>query len=192
MTTYDISPKDILTLATILLPSLVAIWTIFLQKELVSKLIEFKNNLKLYEKDEAEKLLQRIQDAIKDEHEKALEIIIDYSKEWQLKSEAVFQLLNKENEIYKSWNTIIYLLLAIFASAFYASAGPDELIFTTNITRLGVCQILFGIEIILIFRWIKSMFDFIRILNKIQPGEIKEIGILIDNIIEKMNEEKGS
>ncbi len=148
--------------------------------------------MKLYEKDEAEKLLQRIQDAIKDEHEKALEIIIDYSKEWQLKSEAVFQLLNKENEIYKSWNTIIYLLLAIFASAFYASAGPDELIFTTNITRLGVCQILFGIEIILIFRWIKSMFDFIRILNKIQPGEIKEIGILIDNIIEKMNEEKGS
>lgn len=192
MTTFDISPKDILTLATILLPSLVAIWTIFLQKELVSKLIEFKNNLKLYEKYEAEKLLQRIQDAIKDEHEKALEIIIDYSKEWQLKSEAIFQLLNKENEIYKSWNNIIYLLLAIFASAFYASAGPDELIFTTNITRLGVCQMLFGIEIILIFRWIKSMFDFIRILNKIQPGEIKEIGILIDNIIEKMNEEKGS
>ena len=173
-----------------LVPSLVAIWIIFLQRDLTDKTIKFKNELKCYEKQEAEKLLQEIQAIIKDEKEEALKIIIDYSEEWKLKSEAISQLINKENDIYRMGKYIIYLLLIIFFSGFYASTGPTESFLGIDATRLEIFQIFFAAEILLILWWFLKIFDFARILNKSQPGEIKDIEELINDITEKIKRSK--
>lgn len=184
MPIYNLDTYQILTITAILVPSLVAIWVIFLQRDLTDKTIKFKNDLKSYEKKEAEKLLQEIQATIKDEKEEALKIIIDYSEEWELKSEAISQLINKENYIYKIGNYIIYLLFIIFFSGLYASARPNELFLGLNATRLDICQIFFAAEIFLIFWWFLKIFNFAQILNKIQPGNIKDIEDLINDITE--------
>jgi hypothetical protein len=190
MPLYNLDTYQILTITAIIVPSLVAIWIIFLQRDLTDKSIKFKNNLKSYEKKEAEKLLQEIQATIKDEKEEALKIIIDYSEEWKLKSEAVSQLINKENDIYRIGKYIIYLLFIIFFSGLYASAGPNEFFLGFNATRLGTFQLFFAAEIFLILWWFLKIFDFARILNKIQPGDIKDIEELINDTTEKIKKSR--
>ncbi len=190
MSLYNLDTYQILTITAILVPSLVAIWVIFLQRDLTDKTTKFKNELKSYEKQEAEKLLQEIQATIKDEKEEALKIIIDYSEEWKLKSEAISQLLNKENDIYRNGKYIIYSLFIIFFSGLYTSAGPNELFLGFNATRLGTFQAFFAVEIFLILWWFLKIFDFAKILNKSQPGEIKDIEELINDITEKIKKSK--
>ena len=186
MPIYNLDTYQILTIRAILVLSLVAIWVIFLQRDLTEKTMEFKNTLKNYEKNEAENLLKKIEATIKDEKEESLKIIIDYSEEWKLKSEAISQLIDKENDIYKMGKYVIYLLFIIFFSGLYSSAGPNELFLGFDATRLGTFQIFFAIEIFLILWWFLKIFDFARILNKIQPGEIKDIEELINDNIEKI------
>ena len=50
MTLYNLDSYQILTITAILVPSLVAIWVIFLQRDLTEKSIIFKKHLKEYEK----------------------------------------------------------------------------------------------------------------------------------------------
>ncbi len=82
------------------------------------------------------------------------------------------------------------MLFIIFSSGLYASAGPNESFLGINITRLETFQIFFAIEIALILFWFLKIFDFARILNKSQPGDIKDIEELIDDITEKIKKSR--
>lgn len=190
MPIYNLDTYQILTITAILVPSLVAIWVIFLQKDLTEKSMKFKDTLKNYRENEAEKLLQKIEATIKDEKEESLKVIIDYSEEWKLKNEAISQLIDKENDIYKIGKYIIYLLFVIFLSGFYSSAGPNELFLGFGATRLGIFQLFFSIEIFLILWWFLKIFNFAQILNKIQTGEIKDIEELINENIENIKKSR--
>ena len=190
MPTYNLDTYQILTITAILVPSLVAIWIIFLQKDLTEKSMKFKDTLKNYGENEAEKLLQKIEATIKDKKEESLKIIIDYSEEWNLKNEAISQLIDEENDIYKIGKYIIYLLFIIFFSGLYSSAGPNELFLGFDATRLGIFQLFFSIEIFLILWWFLKIFNFAQILNKIQTGEIKDIEELINKNIEKVKKSR--
>ena len=190
MPIYNLDTYQILTITAILVPSLVAIWIIFLQKDLTEKSMKFKDTLKNYGENEAEKLLQKIEATIKDKKEESLKIIIDYSEEWNLKNEAISQLIDEENDIYKIGKYIIYLLFIIFFSGLYSSAGPNELFLGFDATRLGTFQLFFSIEIFLILWWFLKIFNFAQILNKIQTGEIKDIEELINKNIEKVKKSR--
>jgi hypothetical protein len=190
MALYNLDSYQILILTAILVPSLVTIWVVFLQKDLTEKTLEFKKTLKSYEKQEAEKLLQEIQNTIKDEEEEAVKIIINYSEEWKIKSEAVSRLINKENEIYKIGKNIIYSLFIIFISGFYASAGPNELFLILDTTRIGTFQFFFVLEISLILYWFLKIFEFAHILNKVQSGDISDLEELINKVVIKIIKER--
>ena len=190
MPIYNLDTYQILTITAILVPSLVAIWIIFLQKDLTEKSMKFKDTLKNYGENEAGKLLQKIEATIKDKKEESLKIIIDYSEEWNLKNEAISQLIDEENDIYKIGKYIIYLLFIIFFSGLYSSAGPNELFLGFDATRLGTFQLFFSIEIFLILWWFLKIFNFAQILNKIQTGEIKDIEELINKNIEKVKKSR--
>ncbi len=189
MTLYNLDSYQMLTITAILVPSLVAIWVIFLQKDLTEKTIIFKKYLKEYEKNKAEELLNAIQDTTLDRGEKSLEIIMIYSEEWRLKSEAISRLMSKENEIRKVGRYIIFLLAIVFGSCLYASAEPNNLVIE-DLSRITAAQIFFAIEISLILYWFLKIFDFAHILNKVQSGEIKDIEELITDTIEKIKKEE--
>ena len=189
MTLYNLDSYQMLTITAILVPSLVAIWVIFLQKDLTEKTIIFKKYLKEYEKNKAEELLNAIQDTTLDRGEKSLEIIMNYSEEWRLKSEAISRLMSKENEIRKVGRYIIFLLAIVFGSCLYASAEPNNLVIE-DLSRITAAQIFFAIEISLILYWFLKIFDFAHILNKVQSGEIKDIEELITDTIEKIKKEE--
>jgi hypothetical protein len=110
-------------ITAILVPSLVAIWVLYLQKELTEKIIIFKKHLKEYEKKKAEELLNAIQDTTMDRGEKSLETIMNHSEEWRLKSKAISRLMSKENDIRKVGRHIIFLLAIVFGSGLYASGS---------------------------------------------------------------------
>lgn len=189
MTLYNLDSYQMLTITAILVPSLVAIWVIFLQKDLTEKTIIFKKYLKEYEKNKAEELLNAIQDTTLDRGEKSLEIIMNYSEEWRLKSEAISRLMSKENEIRKVGRYIIFLLAIVFGSCLYASAEPNNLVIE-DLSRITAAQIFFAIEISLILYWFHQIYDFAHMLNKVQSGEIKDIEELITDTIEKIKKEE--
>lgn len=191
MTLYNLDPYQILTITAILVPSLVAIWVIFLQRDLTEKSIIFKKHLKEYEKKKAEELLNAIQDTTMDRDEKSLEIIMNYSEEWRLKSEAISRLMSTENEIRKVGRYIIFLLAIVFGSGLYASAEPNNsFLVMEDLSRIAAAQVFFAIEIFLILYWFLKIFDFAHILNKVQSGEIRDIEELIADTVEKIKEEE--
>ncbi|MCK5642900.1 MAG: hypothetical protein KAJ19_18970 [Gammaproteobacteria bacterium] len=191
MTLYNFDSYEILTITAILVPSLVAIWVLFLQRDLTEKFIAFKNRLKEYEKKKAEELLDDIQDSAMDRDEESLKIILNYSDEWNLKSEAINILINEENKIYNIGKYIIILLGAIFASGMYSSSSPNESFFIMEgVSRITATQVFFAIEVFLIIYWFWIIFNFAFVLNKVQSGEIKDIEELIQITIEKIKKNK--
>lgn len=191
MTLYNLDSYQILTITAILVPALVAIWVLFLQKDLTGKIIIFKKHLKEYEKKKAEELLNAIQDTTMDRGEKSLEIIMNYSEEWRLKSKAISRLMSKENDIRKIGRYIIILLVIVFGSGFYASAEPNNsFLVIEDLSRIAAAQFFFTIEIFLILYWFLKIYDFTDILNKVQSGEIKDIEELITDTIEKIKKEE--
>ena len=187
MALYNFDSYQILTITAILVPSLVAIWVLFLQRDLTEKSTAFKNQLKAYEKKKAEELLDDIQDLAMDRNEESLKIILDYSDEWNLKSEAINILNSEETKIYKIGKYIIIMLGVVFASAMYASSLPNEIFFgMRDISRLTATQGFFTAEVFLIIYWFWIIFNFAFMLNKVQSGEIKDIEELIQTTIEKI------
>lgn len=187
MALYNFDSYEILTITAILVPSLVAIWVLFLQRDLTEKSIAFKKRLKEYEKKKAEELLDDIQDSAMDRDEDSLKIILNYSEEWNLKSEAINRLISEENKIYKIGKYIIIFLAFIFASGMYSSSLPNESFFMiVDISRITATQGFFAIEVFLIIYWFWIIFNFAFMLNKVQSGEIKDIEELIQNTIEKI------
>lgn len=191
MTLYNLDSYQILTVTAILMTSLVAIWVLFLQRDLIEKSIIFKKHLKEYEKKKAEELLNAIQATTRDRDEKSLEIIMNYSEEWRLKSEAISRLMSKENDIRKIGRHIIILLAIVFGSGLYASAEPNNsFLAIEDLSRITAAQVFFTIEIFLILYWFLKIFDFAHILNKVQSGEIKDIEELITDTIEKIEKKE--
>lgn len=191
MTLYNLDSYQILTITAILVPSLVAIWVLYLQKELTEKIIIFKKHLKKYEKKKAEELLNAIQDTTMDRGEKSLETIMNYSEEWRLKSKAISRLMSKENDIRKVGRHIIFLLAIVFGSGLYASAEPNNsFLGIADLSRITAAQGFFTIEIFLILYWFHQIYDFAHMLNKVQSGEIKDIEELITDTIEKIKKEE--
>lgn len=191
MTLYNLDSYQMLTITAILVPSLVAIWVLYLQKDLTEKTIIFKKYLKEYEKKKAEELLNAIQDTTMDRGEKSLEIIMNYSEEWRLKSKAISRLMSKENDIRKVGRYIIILLAIVFGSGLYASAEPNNsFLGIVDLSRIAAAQFFFTIEIFLILYWFLKIFDFTHILNKVQSGEIRDIEELIDDTVEKIKKEE--
>ena len=186
MVLINLDSYQILTLTAILVPSLVAIWVIFLQRDLTEKIIVFKKQLKEYEKKKAEELLDEIQDSTMDRSEDSLEIILGYLSEWELKREAIHKLLSNENEIYKIGRNIIILLAVVFISGMYSSALPNTSFFgIEGISRIEASRGFFILEILLILFWFWKIFNFAFLINKVQSGETKELEELIQTTIEK-------
>ncbi|MCD4844438.1 MAG: hypothetical protein K8R25_08130 [Methanosarcinales archaeon] len=134
-------------------------WTVFLQKDLVEKFITFKKLLKQYEKKKAEELLDKVQDSAIDRNEDSLEMIIEYSEEWILETEAINKLLNNEKQIFKIGKYIIILLFIVYVSGIYSSMLPNEIIIG-DFSKIDLAQIFFVIEIILILYWFWRIFNF--------------------------------
>lgn len=190
-TLFDLESFQIITITAILVPSLVAIWVLFLQRDLTEKSIAFKKGLKEYGKKKAEELLNEIHDIARDRTEELLEFIMNYSEEWRLKSGAISRLIGKENEIYRIGRYVIYLLFIVFASGLYASAGPDNLfIGIESLSRITAAQVFFASEIFLILYWFLKIFNFGHILNKVQSGETVDIEELINTTIEEIKKEE--
>ena len=115
---------------------------------------------------------------------------MNYSYEWNLKSEAISRLIDEENKIYKIGKYIIILLAVVFASCMYSSSLPNKSFFIMEgISRITATQGFFAIEVFLIIYWFWIIFNFAFVLNKVQSGEIKDIEELIQNTIEKIKKE---
>ena len=133
----------------------------------------------------AEELLDDIQDSAVDRDDDSLKIILNYSEEWNFKSEAINILLGEENKIYKIGKYIIILLAIVFASGMYSSSLPNEFVIE-DVSRITLTQIFFALEVFLIIYWFWIIFNFAFVLNKVQSGDIKDIEELIQNTIKKM------
>ncbi|MBP2030296.1 hypothetical protein J2755_001230 [Methanohalophilus levihalophilus] len=190
MALYALEAKEILTLTAILVPSLATIWVIFLQRDLNDKIQNFKKNLKDYRRDRALELFEDIKDFCKTpdvgSEEESLEIIMDYTDDWQQKDEAISKLLSDEKMIYKIGKFVLSGLLIVFLFGLYTTSNPNDLVIW-NYSRLHLTQSFFVVEIFLIFFWFWRIYSYAIILNTVQSGDFDDIEELIEETIENLN-----
>ena len=185
-----IGPYEILTLTTLLIPALTAIWIIFLQKDLSEKIAKFNQGLKCYEREEAKNLIGKIKEIIDEEKresiDKALEALTEYFDDWKVKSAAISLLIKKEEDIYRIGKTMLFMLFVVYISGIYASWSPKDYFLGTGYSRLSVLQFFFFILVLIVIWWLWRILEFGRELNKVYYGSPSDIEELISKYIEEI------
>jgi hypothetical protein len=192
MSYYALDSYQILTITALLVPSLAAIWVVFLQRDLNEKTIIFKKDLKEYRRKKSLDLFNKIRDVCASHEnegdEQSLEIIMTFMDDWQQENEAISDLLGNEDSIYKNGKYVLLLLIALFFSGLYSSMHPDKIIIV-DISRIELTQVVFVIESVLIFKWFWDIYSFGIILNKVQSREMEDLEELIEKTITEMENE---
>lgn len=180
---------EILSINAILVPALVALWTLFMQRGVIGSLAKFKAALKGYEKQKARNLLEKIKEVEHEggEEEEMIAKIADYTDAWTYISEAVSVLNDKEDRVHKWAKIGLCAMVVTFVSGLFISGDPDVIV-TGNVTRMGVLYFLFFLEILAVAYWIWLTLDFGRILAKTTGGEVKDIEKIIDGVVESIKE----
>lgn len=180
---------EILSINAILVPALVALWTLFMQRGVIGSLAKFKAALRGYGKQKARNLLEKIREVEHEggEEEEMIVKIANYTDDWTYISEAVSVLNNKEDRVHK-WAKIALLAMVVTFVFGLLISGDPYVIVTGNITRMGVLYFLFFLEILAVAHWIWLILDFGRILAKTTGGEVEDIEKIIEEVIESIKE----
>lgn len=184
-----LSVFQILSINAILVPALIALWTLFMQRGVIGSLAKFKAALKGYEKQKARNLLERIKEVEKEggKEEEMIAKIADYTDDWTYVSDAVVVLNDKEDGVHKWAKLALLGMVVTFIFGLLISGSPDVIV-TGSITRLGVLYFLFFLEILAVGYWIWLILDFGRILAKTTGGQVENIEKIIKEVVKDIKE----
>lgn len=173
-----LSAYEILTLNAIIVPALIALWTLFIQRGTVEPISRFRAVLRDFQKRKAKSLLEEIREAEKKaDEEEAMKDISEYGTAWSYVTKAIADLEGRESNIHRWGKIIIFAMVFTFLFGMYASGDPDKII-TGQVTNLGALYMLFAVEVVSIAYWIWQIFDFSKILGRTiaaKPEDIEKV-----------------